>query len=133
MRRIAYPPTKETVSDDFPILLSTGRSLYHFNAGTMTLRTRNREIRPSDLLMLNPRDGEDLSLREGESVKVQSRWGEIILPVSISESIRPGEAFATFHSPEIFVNRITGPHRDRYVQAPEYKVTAIRVRKLGNS
>jgi formate dehydrogenase major subunit len=131
LRRIAYRPTKEIVSEEFPILLSTGRSLYHFNAGTMTLRTRNRDIRPSDLLMLNPRDGLDLSLHDGESVKVESRWGEIVLPVSISESIRPGEAFATFHSPEIFVNRITGPHRDRYVQAPEYKVTAIRIRKLG--
>ena len=130
LRRIHYRPTAETVSAEFPILLTTGRSLYHFNAGTMSMRTANAAIRPSDLLVLNPQDGAALSINEAESVLVESRWGNVTMPVSLSGSVKAGEAFATFHSPDIFLNFLTGPHRDRLVQAPEYKVTAIRVTKL---
>jgi formate dehydrogenase major subunit len=43
--------------------------------------------------------------------------------------VKPGEVFATFHRAEVFLNRVTGPGRDRYVSAPEYKVTAMRVEK----
>jgi len=130
LRRIKYRPTPESISDEFPLLLNTGRALYHFNAGTMSARTPNLELRPTDLLMLNPVDAEKLLLVRGEWVRLMSRYGEAVLPVEFSASIRQGELFATFHTPEIFLNRITTPYRDRYVQAPEYKVTAVRIEKL---
>lgn len=130
LRRIKYRPTPEMISDEFPLLLTTGRSLYQFNAGTMTARTPNSELRPSDRLMINPTDAEKLLLVKGESVRLTSRYGEAVLPVEVSASISQGELFATFHTPEIFLNRLTTPHRDRYVQSPEYKVTAVRVEKL---
>ncbi|HEX6127134.1 MAG TPA: formate dehydrogenase subunit alpha [Pyrinomonadaceae bacterium] len=130
LRRIKYRPTTEVTSADFPILLTTGRSLYQFNAGTMTLRTPNAHIRPTDLVVVNPLDAADLSLLHGELVRMASRWGEVTLPVAIGTEVKPGEAFATFHTPEVFLNRITGNNRDRYVQAPEYKVTAVRISRL---
>jgi formate dehydrogenase major subunit len=62
-------------------------------------------------------------------VRVQSRYGEAILPVRVSAQVRPGECFASFHDPAVGLNRVTGPHRDRYVKAPEYKRTAVQLRR----
>ena len=52
---------------------------------------------------------------------------QALLPVRISASVKPGELFATFHTAKVFVNYVTGPYRDGYVDAPEYKVTAVRI------
>jgi formate dehydrogenase major subunit len=130
LRRIKYIPTKETVSEEFPFLLNTGRTLYQFNAGTMTSRTKNQELRPTDLLCISPNDAEKLKISEGETVKVQSLYGEMILPVNINSAVNTGELFSTFHSPRIFLNRVTSSHRDRFVQAPEFKVTAVNIEKI---
>jgi formate dehydrogenase major subunit len=131
LRRIKYIPTKEIVNEEFPFLLNTGRTLYQFNAGTMTLRTKNAELRPSDLLYISPSDAENLRLCDAEIVKLQSRFGEVEIPLKINPIVKKGELFATFHNPQIFLNRITTPYRDRFVQTPEYKVTAVRIEKLG--
>ena len=45
-------------------------------------------------------------------------------------AIKTGELFATFHTAEVFLNRMTSPHRDEYVDAPEYKVTAVRIERV---
>lgn len=129
LQRIEYRATTETVSDEFPFLLSTGRTLYHFNAGTMTLRTPNAVLRPHDLLEMSPTDASRLELADGVTVTIHSRHGEATLPLRISSDIPPGELFATFHDPSIFLNHVTSPHRDSVVNAPEYKVTAVQVQK----
>lgn len=132
LRRIAYRPTPEITDKDYPILLVTGRSLYHFNAGTMTSRTANHAIRPTDVLLLHPDDVREFSLEDGETVRIESHWGHADLPVFASLSIRPREAFLTFHDPKRLVNRVTGPNRDRFVHSPEYKVTAVRITKAAS-
>ncbi|MBK8812878.1 MAG: formate dehydrogenase subunit alpha [Acidobacteria bacterium] len=132
LRRLKYIPTKEVVSEEFPLLLSTGRTLYQFNAGTMTLRTKNRILRPSDLLYVSPKDAAELGVEDAEVVKLESRYGVAELPVKINPTVRDGELFATFHNPEIFLNRITTPLRDRFVHTPEYKVTAVRILKISD-
>jgi len=113
LRRIPYRPTKETVSEEFPFLLITGRTLYQFNAGTMTMRTANAELRTTDLLDISVEDAERLQLHNGEKVQVHSRYGEALLPIRITPTVRPGELFTTFHTAEVFLNRVTSPFRDR--------------------
>jgi formate dehydrogenase major subunit len=129
LRRIPFHATKELVDDEFPFLLNTGRSLYQFNAGTMTRRTANRDLLSTDYLDISPEDAAHLKLETGESVKVRSRYGEITLPVRINSRVKPGELFATFHDASVFLNRLTSSHRDRHVKTPEYKVTAVSVTK----
>lgn len=130
LRRIDYRPTKEVVTEDFPLLLTTGRTLYHFNAGTMTERTPNIEIRPSDLLEVSSADAAEIGVANGETILLKSKHGEAKLPVHVNDAVRKGELFCTFHSPEIFLNHITSPVRDRFVLAPEFKVTAVRIEKI---
>jgi formate dehydrogenase major subunit len=127
LRQIDYRATSETTNEEFPFLLNTGRSLYQFNAGTMTMRTANRVLRRTDTLDIAPEDAGRLTLKAGAQVRVKSRYGEAVLLVRISNSLRAGELFATFNDPSVFLNLVTGPHRDDYVDTPEYKVTAVRV------
>ncbi|MCX6866693.1 MAG: molybdopterin-dependent oxidoreductase, partial [Verrucomicrobia bacterium] len=68
LRRISYNATKETVIGEFPFLLTTGRALYQFGAGTMTMRTPNTVFRPADLLDISPADAQRLGLHDGDRV-----------------------------------------------------------------
>jgi formate dehydrogenase major subunit len=129
LRSIDFAPTEETVSAEYPFLLTTGRTLHQFNAGTMTGRTANRVLRPTDLLEIAPADAGRLSLHDGEHVRVVSRYGEAVLPLQVSVRVKPGELFATFHSPDVFLNHVTGPHREPLAGTPEYKVTAVNVER----
>ena len=98
--------------------------------GTMTLRTANKLLRPEDCLDISAEDAARLGLSNGQRVRIRSRYGEAILPIKIEDSVRPGELFATFHTPEVFLNYVTSPHRDKYVGTPEYKVTAVRLETI---
>jgi formate dehydrogenase major subunit len=130
LRRIKYRPTKETVNEQFPFLLTTGRTLCQFNAGTMTMRTPNVELYPTDLLMISPDDADELDLNDGETVQMSSAYGQARLPVQITRQVRRAELFATFHDTSVFLNFATSKYRDRFTQAPEFKVTAVRIDKL---
>lgn len=127
LEAIDYRPTGENTDADYPFLLTTGRDLYAFNVGTMTGRTAQRVLRPTDTLDMHPYDAGQLGLREGMPVRVRSRYGEAILPLRITDALVPGTLFATFHDPTRGVNRLTSPVRDLLTSAPEYKVTAVRV------
>ncbi len=124
---VGYIPSPETVSDQFPFLLMTGRTLHQFNSGTMTGRTPNSRLRPADTVDIAPIDATRLGLTEGCRVRVISRHGESLLPIRLDPRLRPGELFATFHTVEALLNRLTSPHRDTLTQTPEYKVVAVRL------
>jgi formate dehydrogenase major subunit len=130
LQRIEFTASNETASPEFPFLLITGRTLYHFNAGTMTMRTRNADLRPTDLLDIAAADATRLELRNGERVRVRSHHGDASLPIRINPAIKPGELFATFHTLDVFLNSLTGTGRDSIVHTPEYKIVAVRLEKL---
>jgi formate dehydrogenase major subunit len=127
LQRLDYVATPEQVSDEFPLLLSTGRNLFQFNAGTMTMRTRNTKLRRTDTLDISPEDALRLEVKSNGRVRVRSRYGAVVMEARITNSVSPGTVFATFHDSRVGLNKITSPLRDRIVQAPEYKVTAVAV------
>jgi len=129
LRPVEYIPTPETASDAYPFQLMTGRSLYQFNAGTMTRRTKNNELRPADLLDVSPDDAKQLDVHDKDVVRVVSRYGSAMLPVRLNPAIQPWQMFATFQTSEVFLNALTGPHRDETTGTPEYKVTAVRIER----
>lgn len=128
---VEFTPTPEVVDERYPFMLMTGRNLYQFNAGTMTSRTANQQLRPHDTLDIAPTDARALGIVEGERLRVVSRRGAAVLPARLDERLRPGQLFATFHEPASALNRLTSDVRDRRVGTPEYKVTAVRVEKIG--
>jgi formate dehydrogenase major subunit len=124
---IAWEPTAEVCSERYPFALITGRTLYQFNAGTMTARSGLDRLRPFDVLDVSPEDSERLGLHEGARVRVISRYGEAVLPVHISRQVPAGHLFATFHRAQPLVNALTGPYRDIVTSTPEYKITAVTI------
>jgi formate dehydrogenase major subunit len=130
LHRIEYRPTDEAVTEEFPFLLVTGRTLYQFNAGTMTSRTKNSELRPEDTLDISVEDATGVGVGSGERVRVRSRHGAALLPIRVNHAQKRGELFATFHDPGVFLNFLTSPQRDTVVGTPEYKLTAVRIEKL---
>jgi formate dehydrogenase major subunit len=117
----------ETVDGDYPLMLVTGRHLQHFNAGTMTYRTPNVVLASTDVLEISPADAAQLGLVDGSSVRVISRQGEVTLPLRLSDRVKRGELFTTFHRPDLAINRLTTPCRDGPTGAPAYKCTAVRL------
>lgn len=126
---VPFVRTSEATDNDYPLLLTSGRRLYGFNAGTMTGRTPNSLLQPADTLDMAPADAMRLGFADGDSVLVRSRYGAATLPLRVTDAVSPGELFVTFHRPELFVNQLTSSVRDRLVRTPEYKVTAVRVEK----
>jgi formate dehydrogenase major subunit len=129
LRAIPYDGGHDHSDAEYPFILVTGRTLFHFNAGTMTGRTPNLELDPPDRLALCPEDAEKLGVATGDRVTVRSRWGHAELPVVVAHSVKPGEAFTTFHTAKVFINRVIGDHRDTLSGTPDFKVTAISVVK----
>lgn len=62
-------------------------------------------------------------------MRVRSRYGDAVLPMHRAQGLRPGELFTTFHTAEVLINAVIGPHQDPYTHTPDYKVTAVRVER----
>lgn len=122
--------TTEITTPKYPFVLTTGRALYEFNAGTMTGRCRTRELRPTDLLEMSPVDAETRGVTDGDMVRLVSRHGSAKIRVYLTSCLRPSELFATFHTAASFLNNVTGGHVDRVAGTPEYKVTAVTVERV---
>lgn len=133
LQPIDYIPSPERTSQEFPYMLTTGRSLYQFNVGSMTMRTANKALRPTDTLDISPADAQALNIGTGDGVRVTSRYGSVAMAAHVTDAMKDREVFATFHDPKVQLNRLTGPFRDRIVHAPEYKVTAVKIERNGQS
>ena len=127
---LPYKTPGSEVSDEFPVILVTGRRLEHYNAGTMTRRTHNLDLLPSDWLEVHPDDAERLWIEDGQTVSVRSPYGRIELPAKVTTRIEPGHVFTAFHFPEIRTNLLIGPSADVNTSCPEYKVVAVDVRPV---
>lgn len=130
LRCLDHIESSQVPTDAFPLILITGRTLYSFNAGTMTARTSNLEFRATDTLDISPEDARSRNLIDGGRAKVMSRHGEVTLPVRLDDRVKPGVVFATFHDPSLLVNFAVSSGRDSFASTPEYKRTAVEVAGL---
>jgi formate dehydrogenase major subunit len=125
---IEYIPPAEQTDAEYPIILSTGRVLYHYHTGTMTrLSKGSMERCPESLVEINPLDAEKLGIGDGQTVKVTSRRGTLQAKAKITTRSDAGTIFMNFHFHEAAVNLLTNPALDPTAKIPEYKVCAVRV------
>jgi len=124
-----YIATDERTGPRFPLLLTTGRILSQYNVGAQTLRTANVAWHQEDLLEIHPFDAEHRGIRDGDLVALASRAGETALRARISERMQPGVVYTTFHHPGTGANVVTTEFSDWATSCPEYKVTAVEVRR----
>ena len=122
-----YVPTRERVNVRFPLLLTTGRVLSHYNVGAQTRRTANVAWHSEDRLEIHPHDAETRGVVDGDWVGITSRAGETVLRATVTDRVQPGVIYTTFHFPESGANVVTTENSDWATNCPEYKVTAVQV------
>jgi formate dehydrogenase alpha subunit len=125
---IEFIPPAELPDDKYPLILSTGRVLYHYHTGTMTRKSQGPSERcPESLVEINPVDARRLGIEEGQFVKVTSRRGTLSAKARLTDRSAQGTIFMNFHFHEAAVNLLTNPALDPIGKIPEYKVCAVKV------
>ena len=125
---IDYVPPPELPDDDYPMILSTGRVLYHWHGGELTRRAKGlMEVYGNALVEINPDDAAKLGLNGKRLVQVSSRRGSIEAEAWITDRVPPGMVYANFHFPESSANELTLAELDPVSKIPSYKVCAVKV------
>jgi formate dehydrogenase major subunit len=127
---VEWEPPGESASERFPFILITGRQLAHYNSGTQTRRTGNVVLQPADLVELHPDDAARLGIADDDRVAVESARGVVETWACVTTRVAPGNVFLSFHFPEVKTNLLTSSHADPLTSCPEYKITAVDVRKV---
>jgi len=127
---IDYIPPAEVPDDEYPLYLTTGRVLYHFHTGTMTMKSQGlNELAPECFVEISQQDAASYNLHEGSNLKISSRRGTIEAKAVISEKAVDGTVFIPFHYAKAAANTLTNAALDPIARIPEYKVCAIRLEK----
>ncbi len=127
------PMAEELPSKRFPLILNTGRILYHWHGGTITRRAAGLLARYPELeIAINAEDGERYSVADGEWIRLVSRRGEMEGRALYTEKMRAGEVFVPFtklekHAANFLTNAVFDPNS----RIPEYKICAVRIVKIG--
>lgn len=120
------PPVEET-NDEYPFILTTGRVLEHWHGGTMTRHSQLDALYPEALVEINPVDASMLGIQDGQSVRVSSRRGTVVLRASVTEKTTAGVVFIPFHFHEAAANLLTIDALDPQAKIPEFKAYAVQV------
>ena len=120
------PPVEET-NDEYPFILTTGRVLEHWHGGTMTRHSQLDALYPEALVEINPVDASMLGIVDGQSVRVASRRGSVVLRASVTEKTTAGVVFIPFHFHEAAANLLTIDALDPQAKIPEFKACAVQV------
>jgi assimilatory nitrate reductase catalytic subunit len=126
---VEHRPVAEDLDAEYPVYLTTGRLLQHYQSGAQTRRVRAlHEAQPEPMVEMHPDLAEAHRLQEGDQVRVISRRGAVQSRVRITETIRPDTVFMPFHwGGASSVNLVTNPALDPVSKMPEFKVCAVRL------
>jgi len=128
---LEYKPPKELPDDDYPLVLTTERSLFHFHTGTMTRKVVGLNIFLGEgMVEINPEDASALGITDGEMVNVISRRGEVVARARVTEVSPVGVVSMNFHFAESPANVLTNPALDPVSKIPELKVCAVRIERM---
>ncbi|MGQ0604738.1 MAG: molybdopterin oxidoreductase family protein, partial [Anaerolineales bacterium] len=114
---------------EFPLILSTGRVLYHYHTGTMTRRSEALSWRESrGWAEINPHDAAAAGIRDATAVVIRSRRGQVRTQARLSQKVPPGVVFLSFHWKESPANMLTQDFAlDPMAKIPEFKICAVRI------
>jgi formate dehydrogenase alpha subunit len=129
---IEYVPPAEQIDEAYPLYLTTGRLLYQYHTGTMTMKSDGLMDRaPECFVEISPADAGRYKLEDGSRVAVASRRGRIDVLLKVSDKAVSGTVFIPFHFAEAAANELTHAALDTVSGIPEYKVCAVRISAAG--
>ncbi len=128
---IDYIPPAELPDREYPLFLTTGRLLYHFHTGTMTMQSEGlNDLVPECYVEISSEDAHHYEIKEGDLLKVSSRRGDIKAKARVSDQAIRGTVFIPFHFAKAAANRLTNAALDPIAKIPEFKVCAVRIERL---
>ncbi|MBN2008545.1 molybdopterin-dependent oxidoreductase [candidate division KSB1 bacterium] len=128
---VQYRPSMELPDTDYGLILSTGRTLYHYNSATQTRREQGLSTKQSEAYIeIHPRDAQKRSIAHGDRVQVKTRRGSVHVRAFYSRQVRSGCIWMPFHFKEARANILTNDVGDSITGTAEYKVCAAEVTKL---
>ena len=128
-----HRPPAESLSEQFPLRLTTGRVLDSYNTGAQSAGYSS-PIRSGDAIEMSSADAASLGIAEGDSVRVTSPRGSVVMDAAITASVRPGLVFTTFHFPELVdLNVLTNDAYDLRSGTAEFKAAAVRIEPLSSA
>jgi predicted molibdopterin-dependent oxidoreductase YjgC len=129
---IEYIPPAEVTTEEYPLFLTTGRVLYQYHTGSMTMKSPGlNELAPECFVEISAENADDYGVRDGDVLKISSKRGEIKAKARPSDIAVKGTVFIPFHYAQAAANRLTHAALDPTAKIPEYKVCAVRIEKQG--
>jgi predicted molibdopterin-dependent oxidoreductase YjgC len=128
---IDYRPPAEVPDEEYPLFMTTGRVLYQYHTGTMTMKTPGiNEQAPECFVEISHEDADAYGIKDSDVLKVRSRRGEIEAKARIAEEAVKGTVFIPFHYAAAAANRLTNAALDPTAKIPELKVCAVAIEKV---
>ncbi len=128
---LSFRDSAELPDEEYPFLLTTDRSLFHYHTGSMTRRVEGLEqLDSEEFLKINPKDAAALGLEDSQVVQIRSRRGKTQAKTKLTRICPPGLVSMTFHFAESPTNVLTSPALDPVAKIPETKVCAVAVEKV---
>ncbi|MCK9579136.1 MAG: formate dehydrogenase subunit alpha [Methanoregula sp.] len=128
---IEWKPPAEVPDAEYPLLLTTGRCIWHWHTGSMTRRSVDLEREePTGWVEIHPEDAKELGIQDKEMVRAVSRRGEITIGARITKTIKKGVVFMPFHFVECAANILTHNALDPVAKIPEFKACACKLEKI---
>jgi assimilatory nitrate reductase catalytic subunit len=123
---ITYVPPAEEPDEEYPLVLTTGRVIYHYLSGNQTRRVPFlKEQAPYPWVEMHEQTAARLGIADGDWVTVRTRRGEMTAPALVVRSIRPDTLFIPYHYGHTQAeNQLTNPVLEPGFKIPEYKVCA---------
>jgi len=123
-------PPVDKLTKKYPLTLNTGRVLEHWHTGTITRRIDDLKGIDINFLEIHPADAWKYEIEHGDAVIVESRRGEAIFTANVTDDIREGVVFTTFHSAKKLINEVTNDAFDPHSKQPDFKRCAVSIQKV---
>lgn len=128
---VDWTPPAEVPDGDYPLVLSTGRRLYHYHTRTQTGRCQGlNDLLGEETADISLQDAGAMGIEQGEKIRVKSRRGEVTVKARVTPEVQPGMVWMAFHFRENCANWLTNPAFDPVTLTAEYKACAVRIEKL---
>ena len=123
-----WRPPAEQPDDEYPLVLTTGRRLWHYHSGTQTRNSAGfEELFGEELVEISPQDAADLGVADGDYVWVVSRRGRVRMRAWVTNRSPRGVVWSCFHFEEANINLVTNDALDPVTETAEYKACAVRI------
>lgn len=128
---LEYKAQAETPDAEFPLLLTTGRCIWHWHTGSMTRRSPDLEREEATgWIEINDVQAKEMGIEDKEMVRAITRRGEVQVPARVTSKIKRDVVFMPFHFVECAANVLTINALDPIAKIPEFKACAVRIEKI---